>query len=124
MKPSVDSEENKGRTDLENRGKEGRKLKNLESFQLKKRRKFSEMRKSVEEDGYCLGREECLDWRNLEKRARSRQEYEAIENQQVATVEIPVRKSVYSRQKYEAIGDLRVATVKIPVKRVVSSSNF
>ena len=65
---------------FENGGEEGRKLENLESFQLKKRRKFSEMRKSVEEYGYCLGKEECLDWRNLEKRARSRQEYEAIGN--------------------------------------------
>ena len=82
------------------------------------------MRRSVEEDGYCLGKEECLDWRNLEKRARSRQEYEAIGKQRVATTEILVRKYVRSWQKNGAIGNLRVVTVEIPVERVVSSSNI
>ena len=79
MMPSVDSEENKGRTDLKMEAKRAKSSKISRVFQLKKRR-ISEMRKSVEEDGYCLGKEECIDWRNLEKRACSRQEYEAIVN--------------------------------------------
>ena len=82
------------------------------------------MMKSIGEDGFCLGRGEYLGWRDIGRRAHSRQGYKAIGNLRVATVEIPVRRCTRPRQEYEAIKDLRVATVGIPVKNVVSSSNI
>ena len=65
-----------------------------------------------------------LDWKNLEKRARLQQEYEAIENQRVATVEILIRERTRSRQKNGTIGILHVATVGIQSENVISSSNI
>ena len=54
------------------------------------------MVKSVGEDGFCLGKGECLGCRDLGRRARLRQEYEAIRGLRVATVEIPVENVVSS----------------------------
>ena len=82
------------------------------------------MVKSVGEDGFCLGKGECLGWRDLGRSARLRQKYEAIGNLRVATVEFPVRRSMRPRQKYEAMKNLRVATVGILIENVVSSSNI
>ena len=90
----------------------------------KKGENFQKHEKMLKKMGFVWEEGGRLDWRNLEKRARLQQEYEAIEDQRVATVEILIRKRTRLRQKNGAIEILHVATVGIQSENVISSSNI
>ena len=90
----------------------------------KKGENFQKHEKMLKKMGFVWEEGGRLDWRNLEKRAHLQQEYEAIEGQRVATVEILIRKRARLRQKYGAVGILHVATVGILSESVISSLNI
>ena len=78
MKPSVDNKENKGRTGL--KMKAGSKEKSSKISSRREEENFQKQGKMLKKMGIVWEEGGCLDWRNLEKRARLQQEYEAIEN--------------------------------------------
>ena len=89
MKPSVDNKENKGRTGLKMKAKKaGSKEKSSKISSRREEENFQKQGEMLKKMGIVWEEGGCLDWRNLKKRTCLQQEYEAIGNQHVATVEI------------------------------------